>query len=64
MKTNFVNTELVHARIKQVIDTRLLNEAELVDIAQRVEEDMILEKAKEIEKKRKVFKEPSYNGVF
>lgn len=64
MKSTFVKPQLIEARINEVINVNLLNETELNDIAVRVEEDMILEKAEEIQKERKRFKEPSFNGVF
>lgn len=60
----FVVPELIEARLSEVINPNLLNQDELKDIVIKVEEDMILEKAKEIQKKRNRFKEPSFNGIF
>lgn len=60
----FVRPDLVEARLNEVVNSNLLNQDELNDILIRVEEDMIIEKAQEIQKKRKPFKGPSFNGVF
>ncbi len=60
----FVKPELVQNRLNEVINSNLLNEDELNDILIRVEEDMIIEKAQEIQKNRNPNKGPSFNGVF
>lgn len=60
----FVVPQLIEDRLSEIINTNLLNQDELNDIVIRVEEDMIIEKTKEIQKKRKPFKGQSFNGVF
>lgn len=61
---SFVKPELVQNRLNEVINSNLLSEDELNDILIRVEEDMIIEKAQEIHKKRNPNKGTSFNGVF
>lgn len=63
-KVRFVNIQILEDRINEVLNVNLLDGDDYEDILVQVEEDLVLEKADEIRRKRARLARPSFNGVF
>lgn len=63
-KIRFVDIDVLEARINEVVNVNLLDEEDYADMLDQVEEDLILEQADEIRKRRSRNSGSSFNGVF